>query len=109
MQPGQHQAYVTVENTDQKAVRSTGFGFALAEVPKTNQNPLGLSLTLQKSDRSKLFYGYYVAAAIAVVGIALLVSLRIMRRRSLSKRYDDQAYEPTITDTSEDPHWGGRA
>lgn len=72
MEPGEHEAYVTVEGeTEDSAVRSGGFGFAIAAAPKSNLNPLGLSFAVQESDRPKLFYGVYIGGALLVVGTAI--------------------------------------
>lgn len=106
MEPGNHQAYVTVEYDDKSAVRSSTFGFAVAAAPKTATNPLGLSLTLQKNT-SKLVYVYYVAGTIIVVALALLVIVRTMRRLDQSKHEDGSSALPPVDPTGPRPVVGG--
>jgi hypothetical protein len=101
MEPGKHEAYVTVEGSNTKAVRSESFGFAIAAAPKTTQNPLGLSLKLQQADRSQLFYSIYVAGVIGVVAIALFISVRILR-------HSTQNHHTTSTTSSSDDDPGAK-
>jgi hypothetical protein len=113
MEPGEHEAFVTVEGEgDGEAIRSAGFGFAIASAPKTKTNPLGLSFTVQQADKPKLFYGVYIASAVAVIVVALLMSLWFVRHRaaaaaaaaaSAAGAAPTVATTDNMTDSSEEP------
>lgn len=82
MEPGKHEAYVTVEgDNNAQAVRSAGLNFAIVAAPATALNPTGLSLDLEKTSTSKSFFSLYIAGVVAVILIALIISLRFIRRR----------------------------
>ncbi len=83
MEPGSHEAYVTVEGSgNEPAVRSAGINFAIVAAPKTALNPTGLSLNLETTSDSKNFVNLYVAGAVIVTLGALAFSLRYIRRRT---------------------------
>lgn len=84
MEPGKHEAFVTVEGESrtEPAVRSAGINFAIVAAPKTTLNPSGLSLELEQTSASKNFYSLYIAGAVLVILVALGTSLWFIRRRS---------------------------
>ncbi|MES2971900.1 MAG: Ig-like domain-containing protein [Patescibacteria group bacterium] len=70
MEPGEHEAYVTVEGDNAAPVRSSGFAFSIATTTKTKQNPLGLSFGVQKKVDPKYFYIMYAG----IVGLIVLIA-----------------------------------
>ena len=96
MEPGKHQAYVTVEGDSSATptVRSPAYNFAVAEGAKSSLNPHGLSLTLSKTPRSTLFYTAYIGGAVLMVLLAVGGGWWYLRRRTRSR--PASSTEPTI-------------
>lgn len=102
MEPGDHQAFVTVEGDGETpAVRSAGFGFAIATAAKSKLNPYGLSFDVQNVGRTKLFYASYVGGAVIFVAIAMLLILLVIRRRIHATAHVDSASDNSSETPSE--------
>jgi hypothetical protein len=70
LEPGNHEAYVAVEGDNAQPVRSGGFAFSVAAAPKTADNPLGLSFSVQQKIDPKYFYMLYAS----VTGLIVLIA-----------------------------------
>jgi hypothetical protein len=82
LEPGDHEAYVTVEGDDAQPVRSGGFAFSIASVAKTKDNPLGLSFSVQQKVDPKYFYMLYASvASLIVLGTAMGLWFFVQRRK----------------------------
>ncbi len=104
MEPGDHQAYVTVEGDGEApAVRSAGFGFAIATAAKTKLNPFGLSFDVQNADRKNLFYASYIGGAVIFVALALLLTLFIIRRQIHAAAATDPSTPAPVAPASQTP------
>lgn len=74
LEPGNHEAYVTVEgDKPDEAVRSSGFGFAIASAPQTKENPFGLSLLIQDRRDPKSVYIMYILGAGSILSAAIAI------------------------------------
>ncbi len=81
MEPGEHEAYVTVEGEDAQPVRSSLFGFAVLPAEKTKENPFGLSFAIKDSEKNKFYTSVYVIGAAAFIAVAGAISLLLLKRR----------------------------
>jgi hypothetical protein len=75
LEPGEHKAYIAVEDTDGKQVRSNASIFGVEAVASSSTNPKGLSLAIKNSSSNStyLYIGSSVALFIAAASGILII------------------------------------
>lgn len=75
LEPGQHVAYVAVEQADGSVTRSGGQVFGVQAVAATANNPGGLSLVLAKEQQATILYAI-VAGVLVSLGMVVIMIMR---------------------------------
>ncbi|HSH56318.1 MAG TPA: Ig-like domain-containing protein [Candidatus Limnocylindrales bacterium] len=81
LEPGKHEAYVTVEGEDTKPVRSSVFNFAVATAAPSDSNPLGLSYKIESTDKATFFMNAYLIGSALIILTALGGAIVYMKHR----------------------------
>lgn len=83
LEPGQHEAYVTVNGGDDNYVASEPIVFSIARAESSDQNPQGASLLLSNSQNT--WQNNYLLYGAILVGLALIFVLFYVKRRLAQK------------------------
>ncbi len=90
LEPGEHEVFVAVEDDEGEVIRSSGFTFNVAQAASIENNPSGLSLTLDFNDPSQNSTIYYVSAVVAVMLVGLSLYVFVIRRKGDFMSLDDE-------------------
>ncbi|QQR52389.1 hypothetical protein IPG36_07605 [bacterium] len=101
MEPVKHEAYVTVEGDNNASSRSFCWP-QLCYCGRTRDSSQSdrFELDLEKTSTSKSFFSLYIAGAVAVILIALIISLRFIRRRHTQPTIDSNPPTGTVVSGS---------